>query len=164
MSIVDINKIPDLEKSLKELTSKRIEVGWFAEDNSHLAMIARSQEYGATIPVSEQLRNWMAASGYYLKKSTTVLHIPERAPLRKSLEKLSDIHFIVSTAVDKSMGNYDSRKALNYIGVHLVRLVQKTINSNIGPKNHPFTLQHKKGDKTLVNKGNLVSGVQYKIK
>lgn len=163
-AVTDVNHIPELEAALRELTSKSIEVGWFESDNSHLAMIAGVQEYGATIPVSEQLRRWMAASGYYLKKSTTVLHVPERAPLRKSFEEVAEISTLLENAVYKAMGDYDSRKALNSVGVGLVRLVQRKINSNIGPKNHPFTLAHKNGEKTLVDKGSLVSGVAYKIK
>jgi hypothetical protein len=165
MSVVkDVNHIPELMKNLKSLCQQTISVGWHQEDNSHLAMIARVQEYGANIPVSDQLRKWMAASGFPLKKGTTILHIPQRAPLRKSFENLSEIGYILGEGVDIILDSGDIRKGQNHIGMMMVRLVQRTLNSNLQPKNHPFTKKNKHGDKTLIDTGKLVSGVAYKIK
>lgn len=42
------------------------------------SLIARVQERGATIPVSPQMRGWLAHRGIFLKESTTHINIPGR--------------------------------------------------------------------------------------
>jgi hypothetical protein len=165
MSVVkDVNHIPELMKNLKSLCQQTISVGWHKEDNEHLAMIAGVQEYGANIPVSDGLRKWMAASGFPLKKGTTILHVPQRAPLRKAFERTAEIGAILGEGVDIMLASGNVRKGQNHIGMKMVRLVQRTVNSNLGPRNHPFTKKNKNGDKTLIDSGKLVNGVAYKIK
>jgi hypothetical protein len=165
MPVKDINHLPQFEKMLKELVSKKIYVGVFKEDDAELSKILSVHEYGATIPVSDSMRRYMAAVGFPLKKSTTVLRIPERAPLRKSMEHTEEIENIIQTAVSKAAENYDSKKAMNYIGRSMVRLVQKVINSNLEPALHPMTIREKGSSVSLIGKTKkLVNGIVYKIK
>lgn len=42
------------------------------------SLVARVQERGATIPVSPQMRGWLARHGIFLKSSTTHINIPGR--------------------------------------------------------------------------------------
>jgi len=55
-----------------------------------MEMIARVLEGGAVIPVTVKMRKWFAARGMNLKKSTTLLRIPERPLFNPSMTVLED--------------------------------------------------------------------------
>lgn len=65
-------------------------------------MIARIMEGGATIPVSEKMRGWMAARGVPLKRETTAIHIPPRPLFRPASDVLSNnLDKIIVKAMNK---------------------------------------------------------------
>ncbi|WP_051302786.1 hypothetical protein [Salibacterium aidingense] len=66
--IKDNNNVPQILRVIKELSSKRVEVGVFGDDDSHLLMIARVHEYGTNIEVTDKMRGWFAYQGYPLKE------------------------------------------------------------------------------------------------
>lgn len=49
VKIKDVNRIPDLLKTLDKISRTRVEVGVFGSDNSFIAMIASVHEFGLTI-------------------------------------------------------------------------------------------------------------------
>ena len=77
------NEFPKMEQSIKSLSGKKVNVGVLGGEHAWLAGI---HEYGCKIPVTPKMRAWFAYQGFPLKKSTTVITIPERSFLRAGFD------------------------------------------------------------------------------
>lgn len=160
MTIKDDNKIPDLLKQIKGVAGKTVEVGLFGE----IAFIGHVNEYGAHITVTDKMRKYLAAKGFYLTKQTNTISIPERSWLRSSFDDKKVIDKVFSETRKLYDLNNSADGVLNSLGVLMSAEVKNKISSNIGPENHPFTREQKGGkNKTLINRGTMLNSVKHEI-
>ena len=61
---------PKVEKSLKPLNGKKVNVGVLGGEAQYYASI---MEYGCKIPVTPKMRVWLHAHGLHLKESTNTI-------------------------------------------------------------------------------------------
>jgi hypothetical protein len=185
MSVKDVNKIPKFKKKLKQLRKKRVRVGVFGE---HLAKIAASNEFGATIkpksgkflaiPLTKDaigksprdfklnlvfpfLKDKSGKNIFILKKKVI---IPERSFIRSAFDDKKNDRKWRKIARDIYSFDTPLEKVLDRIGFFMVTAIQKKIKSNIPPKNSGLTTDLKGGkNKTLINTGRLVQGITHKV-
>lgn len=160
--LVDNNKFPELKRKIKEMSQREVRVGILGD--AELAMAARSNEYGAKIPISEKMRNYLNALGLHLKKTTKYIIIPERSFFRSAFDLRKNINKVVNIA--EQVFNQDSSVniILDKIGLYMTGAIQQKIRSNIPPANHPFTTEQKGGkNKTLINTGRMAQGITHKV-
>ena len=178
----DIN-YKGLKKLIKEITKEyKIRVGLLSgkggddevSDDLDLAGLGAIMEYGATIPVTDKMRKYLASQGLYLKESTKEIHIPARSFLQMPLEqKASEI--LKNTRADYSIQdiNYflDEGKLtlINFavvLGAECVNAIQDAFDTGgFGQwkENHPFTVAQKGSSKPLIDTGNLRNKITAEI-
>lgn len=143
-------------------------------DDLDLAGLGAIMEYGATIPVTDKMRKYLASQGLYLKESTKEIHIPARSFLQMPLEqKASEI--LKNTRADYSIQdiNYfldkDKLTLINFavvLGAECVNAIQDAFDTGgFGQweENHPFTIAQKGSSKPLIDTGNLRSKITAEI-
>jgi hypothetical protein len=161
MFIKDRNKFPELKKRVKELTRKKIHVGILG--NAELAVVARSNEYGAKITISEKMRNYLNYLGLHLKKTTKYIIIPERSFFRTSFDSKKNQNRIMDIAESITDLSVPVKMITEKVGLFMTGAIQAKIKTNIPPGNHPFTTEQKGGkNKTLVNTGRLSQGISHR--
>lgn len=164
--IVKKDNMPKLMKILKEVGSKSIKIGIFGADDSHILMIARVQEFGCDITITEKMRWWLHFNGLYVKDTTTEIHIPERSFIRKTYdEKKGKIDTIVKDSLNELITfKIDINTFYDRIGTYLVGLTQETLTEVDSPPNHPFTLRRKAPkDNPLIDSGRLRESITFKV-
>jgi hypothetical protein len=160
--LIDNNKFPELKRKIKEMSRLEVHVGILG--NAELAIAARANEYGAKIPVSEKMRNYLNALGLHLKKTTKFIIIPERSFFRTAFDLRKNINKVVNIAEQVFSQDSNVKNILDKIGLYMTGAIQQKIRSNIPPANHPFTTEQKGGkNKTLINTGALAQGISHKI-
>ncbi|MEV9641763.1 hypothetical protein ABZ756_13765 [Mammaliicoccus sciuri] len=82
----DNNRIPDLARQLQQINRNKIQLGIDAPSGDKLFTVAWVHEYGFDIKVTPKMRGWFLGQGMPLKKSTTHIHIPERAYFRSGFD------------------------------------------------------------------------------
>ena len=154
------NFFPQTEKSLKALNGKKVQVGVFGGEQAWLAGI---HEYGVNIKVTDKMRKFLNANGLHLKKSTTVIHIPERSFLRSGYDESID-EVIKEAERLLSLQNIDSYKILDNIGRRLAEAIKDYAVELSEPPKHPFTLEME-GNKSnpLVNTGEMINSISYRV-
>ena len=159
--LVDKNRMPEVKRRIKQLTKRKIRVGILG--NEQLALIAKVNEYGQRIKVTQRMRNYLRYLGLYLSNKTAFITIPERSFLRTSFDDKRNIKKVIDLAADI----FTERPVMNIadrIGLFMTGAIQKKIKSNIPPGNHPFTTEQKDGkNKTLVDAGRLGQGITHKV-
>lgn len=152
----------NLIKKLKKLKGGTVKVGWFEgqnyDDGTPIATIARVQEYGATINVTEKMRGWFLANGYPLKKETQQIHIPERSFMRRTADnKKQEWKEKIEKDLKKVIeGNLSIEEALNRLGVQIKGDIQTTISEISEPPNASMTIDRKGFNKPLVDTGTML--------
>lgn len=161
MPVKDENKLPDLEKRLKKMDGKSVQIGFFGQD--HVNMIANVHEFGAIIkPVRAKALAIPTKTGVILKKEVT---IPERSFLRTSFDDKKVIRKIIDEAKNVYDEKINPTKILDRIGLLMTAEIQKKIKSNIQPANAPITTEMKGGKtKTLIDTGRMHQSVTHKVK
>ena len=161
MSVKDENKLPELEKRLKKMDGKSVQVGFLGQD--FINMIANVHEFGATIkPKKGKYLAIPTKTGIILKEE---VKIPERSFVRTSFDNKQNIKKIVDEAKNVYDLKIEPNKILDRIGLKMTAEIQKKIKSNISPANAPITTEMKGGKtKTLIDTGRMVQGVTHKIK
>ena len=160
MPVKDINKLPALKKTLKQLDKKSVQIGFFGQDE--LNMIATVHEFGTTIrPKRAKYLAIPTKKGIILKKEVV---IPERSFLRTSFDDKKSVDKIVYEA--KQVFDFKSpERILDRIGLKMIAEIQKRIKSNIPPANAPLTRENKGGkNKTLIDSGRMSQGVTHQVK
>jgi len=162
MPIKDINHIPKLKKRLKILKKKSIRVGILGDDE--LAMIGAVNEFGAKIKVTAKMRNFLASQGFYIKKNTVHIVVPERSFVRSTFDNKKVVKGVFRKVRNIVSIDTNLQKALDRAGLFMVSAIQKKIRSNIKPANHPYTVEKKGGkDKTLIHTGRLLQGITHQV-
>jgi len=169
MAYVDVkdyrNEIDDIYVRLKKLEKMYIKIGVFAEDEEKLLMIARVHEYGVKIKVTEKMRNYLHAVGLHLRDDTMFINIPERSFVRRTeIEKRKDIIARSKKLIDQVvLDGMDPLFLGQMIGKEVVEMVRDTIREVKQPELHPFTIEQKGSDDPLIDKGNLLNAINYKV-
>lgn len=157
--------LDELLDKIDKLENLELRIGVFKEDNEQLLMIARVHEYGVQIKVTEKMRNYLHTQGLHLKSTTEYINIPERSYIRstadKDKKKIIDIgHDYLK---DYLVGNSSFERFTTKLGNDLADLVRMNMFNMKSPKNHPFTIEKKGRDDPLIDKGNLVDAITYKV-
>jgi len=165
-------KIKDNRENLDELLDKieklenmEVRVGVFKEDGEDLLMIARVHEYGAQIKVTQKMRDYLHYIGLHLKATTTEINIPERSYIRSTVD---DNKKIIKKDIGLMLKKYltTNRKFKHFtseVGNYLTNITQKQLMDLHSPKLHPFTVQKKGQDNPLLETGELVNQITYKV-
>lgn len=93
-------------------------------------------------------------------------HIPERAPIRKTMAKNGDGY---GTMFEKAImgvleGDSDADLILNRIGAQVAGDVVGEIQAGVGPELAPSTVRRKGSDRPLIDTGALVQSISYEVK
>ena len=179
------NKLNSLIKDLDRTIS--IKVGIFqnapAPEGTHLSMadLGAIHEFGATIPVTKKMRNYLHSQGLHLKKETTSVVIPTRSFLRMPLLSSEGKKYIndflkTQLASNKELDKlfYEDKpelltevaKATGYAAYLRVMSAFDTSGFGNWPDITEFTKTHRTGDENnppLNNRGNLQDSITWKV-
>lgn len=158
------NDFPSMEKSVKMLKSKEVNVGHL--DGGENAWLAGIHEYGCKIEVTDKMRAWLHRNGLHLKPSTTHITIPERSFLRAGFD---EHHEEVIDKCEKALGQVlisgDVSMFLETVGQLLRdKIVEYAIDLKEPPK-HPFSLEMNPGKiNPLVISGDMIDALTFEVK
>lgn len=158
----------------QKISDFRIEAGWFAnnryDSGISVANVARIQNNGAVIHVTDKMRAWFAAQGTPLKKSTRNIVIPPRPFMTNAVSRVNstegDRAFIASL-----MSVFDGKITIEQAANQLALWLQSVLTEEFIKINEPalsgFTLmkrqeQGEKGTKPLQASGQMLTSIQSK--
>jgi len=156
------NDFPKVEAAIKGLDGKKVSVGVLEGESKWLAAI---HEYGMKIEVTPPMRRYLAATGLYLKKTTTHITIPERAFLRNGYDKSKDEVIAKAEHLigDVLGGTMSADQLFEIIGFLMKSRIQDYAVDLDSPPNHPYTLAHKGSTSPLIQSGDMIGGITYKV-
>lgn len=165
ITIKDENNTKQLLRTLKEIGKSQIDVGIIGGD-SEIAMIAAVHEFGCDIQVTDKMRGWFGANGYPLKKTTTVIKIPERSFLRsgydENIDKIADkVEEMLPSVLENDV---NPKVFMEAIGLEFAGLIQKKLRDLKSPANSDMTIERKGSSNPLVDSGRLVGAIDYEVK
>lgn len=165
VTIKDTDNTKQLLKTLKEIGKSQIKVGILGAD-SELSMIAAVHEFGVDIQVTDKMRGWFGANGYPLKKSTTVIRIPERSFLRSGYDENIDkvAHKVEQMLPSVLENDVDPKVFMDAIGLEFAGLIQKKLRSLKSPGLSSMTIERKGSSNPLIDSGRLVGAIKHEVK
>lgn len=152
------------EAGIKGINGKQVNVGM--PTGSEQAYIAAIHEWGVNIAVTDKMRRWFIAQGRPLKKSTTQIVIPERSFFRNGMDaEGSKIVDNYEKLVGNVMaGELDADNFLNALGTDLAGAIKDYATALRSPPNSGFTIERKGSSNPLVDTGDMIGAIAYKIK
>jgi len=136
------------KKSFQDLNSKKVDVGVFEESGENVLIKAIVNEYGTT--KAGKNRN---------------IVIPERSFLRstfnKNYKKISKKFSKIPKLIRS--GRFDVMRELKLIGLYQKNQVKKTIIDFKDPANALSTIKNKGFDNPLIETGQLLKSISFKI-
>lgn len=156
-----INKLPNMQESLRSLNGRSVKVGVLGEQ----AWLAGIHEFGCKIEITPKMRNFLHKQGLHIKKSTNYITIPERAFLRTGFDKnitqvIGKVKPILKQAIE---GNGKEDTVLELTGQLMTSAIQDYARDLDTPSNHPFTIEKKGSSNPLVESGNLINSICYQV-
>lgn len=152
-------------------------------DGLSMAGLAAVQEFGATINhPGGQPYSLTDEGAYFLKKDSRagqaaiaagmvtkphVIKIPERAPIRKTLdEQESRINEAAMRMLSRVVeGSETVESGLGKVGEFVSSQIRRTIQQGVEPPNAPSTIRKKKSSKPLIGiEGRLIRSYTYKVR
>ena len=157
------NEFPKMEQSIKSLSGKKVKVGVLGGEHAWLAGI---HEYGCKIPVTPKMRAWFAYQGFPLKKSTTVITIPERSFLRAGFDEhhrdvLKKADMLIPLLLD---GRVSQQDMFEMVGETLATKIKTYARSLNNPPNADMTVERKGKSNPLVDTGTMIESITYEVK
>ena len=157
-----INDIPELKGKLKNINKKRVEIGAFNGSHAYLASI---HEYGCNIKVTDKIRAYLHSQGLHLKASTKYIKIPERSFLRATFDEQNDE---ILKKCEKALSQVIAGKMsvdtfLDMYGRTFATAIKKYMRDLDKPENHPYTKDKKGSSNPLVDTGNLIESISWKV-
>ena len=172
----DKNGLPRIITELRKIQNSFIDVGILSQAGGKIVLIASSQEFGATIEVTERVRKGLmrllieAGRSDLIKLIPQVggfMNIPSRSFVRSTFDNpqaIKKAFTFLEFGVDRILaGDGDARQAMKAVISSLVSSVQLKIRSNIEPENNPITKALKASDQTLVVEGRMSQSVTGRI-
>lgn len=156
------NNFPEMQRRLESLNGKKVEVGCIEGDHTWLAAI---HEYGCDIKVTPKMRAYLHSKGLHLKASTTVIRIPERSFLRSGHDQEIDgVMNKAGKAVGQVIGGQMSEQQFfDMIGEMLATKIKTFARDLSSPGNHSFTVEQKGSSNPLVDTGNMIEGISWRV-
>jgi len=164
--IQDESRVNEILDIIEGLNRFEIQIGIFGQDDSKILMIARVNEFGVDIDVTDKMRKYLHAMGLHLKSDTDKITIPERSFIRGSYDSnKTRLMRVVERNLEKLFNfelNLDQFQ--NQLGQYCVGFIQEYLTNLRNPSNHPYTLEQK-APKTnpLINTGELREKITYKV-
>lgn len=145
------------------MNGKSIEVGCFNGDHAWLAGI---HEYGCNIKVTSKMRAYLHSKGLHLKKSTSVIKIPERSFLRSGHDECIDEILNMTEKVISQVisGEMSSHKLIDWVGEQMATHIKEYAASLSTPPNHPYTVDQKGSSNPLNDTGGMINGISWRTK
>lgn len=108
----------------------------------------------------------MAAKGLYLNSKTKYIVIPERSFLRTGHDENIDSIMEISKKALKQVtsGQMSVDTFLDMVGEQLATAIKDYMVELDTPPNHPFTKEQKGSSNPLVDTGNLVESITWRVK
>lgn len=170
-----INKIPQIEKAVKSLDGKFIEVGIF---NGRSAWLAGIHEYGMDIDVTPKMRAFLHNMGVHLKKTTTKIVIPERSFIRsghdENIVEILEVAGEMTSAVLE--GKLSLETMLHRVGDDLANAIKEYAINLSDPSDSDLTINGSEDDwglqglpgkgssNPLVDTGQMIGDIEYRVK
>lgn len=151
---------PKMIQEIKNIDGTGVEVGVFKGENAWLAGI---HEYGCDIPVTEKMRTYLHGRGLHLRKSTTHIHIPERAFLRTGYDtnRAEVTKKAAMLLADVASARMTALACSQAVGMELASRIKETA-IGMEPANHPFTVASKGSSTPLVQTGDMISSIDWR--
>ena len=153
---------PKISATVEALNGKKVKVGVLTGENQWLAGI---HEYGCSIPVTDKMRVYLHHRGIHLKKSTTVIVIPERSFLRAGFDaNAAEIETLgarwAKLATD---GTVSADEAMERIGKEVADIIRDYARDLRSPPNSTWTTDWKGSTNPLVDTGDMIGGITYEV-
>lgn len=135
-------------------------------EDGELGMIAHVHEYGCDIKVTDKMRAYLsAAKGIHLKKSTTVIRIPERSFIRAGFNEheagwRKKAEELINEAVT---GNIPVDAMLDMLGLDLAGKIQEFARDLKSPTNSSATVKLKGSSNPLVDTGRMIGAIKHEV-
>jgi len=157
--------LDELYSKINKLNSMKIHIGIFSDTGNKLLMIARVQEYGVKIEVTEKMRNYLHVKGLHLRADTQYINIPERSYVRSTaIDKLKDIQKNSKRYLNQVLTtNMKVETFGKLLGNVLADVMKEQMKELKNPKLHPFTIEQKGDDDPLIDTGELLNAITYKV-
>jgi len=172
----DTNGLPRISAELRKIQKSFIDVGVLGKEGSEKVIIAASNEFGATIEVTDKVRKALMAMLFEADRKDLIknlppiggaINIPSRSFVRSTFDdpKAIDKAFkFLEFGIDRILaGDGTALQAMQGAAASMISSVQLKIRSNIEPSNNPITLALKANDRTLVVEGSLSGSISAKI-
>lgn len=157
------NNFPQMEANIRELNGKKVSVGVLGGgENTWLASI---HEYGCVIRVTEKIRAYLHKMGLHLKDSTTQITIPERAFLRNGFDENKEdvVRQAENVLGEVIAGRMDPEQLFEMIGLLMKSRIQDYARDLDSPPNHPYTKERKGSSNPLIDSGDMIGAITYKV-
>ena len=157
------NDFPKMQANVQRLDGKKVSVGVLG--GGEQTWLASINEYGCIIKVTDKMRKYLAATGLHLKATTTHITIPERAFLRNGYDESKDEVINAAEAVigDVIGGTMSEKQFFELIGLLLKSKIQDYARDLDSPPNHPYTIERKGSNNPLVDSGDMIGAIDYKV-
>lgn len=152
-----------METNIEELNGKKVSVGVLGGGEN--AWLASIHEYGCVIPVTDKMRAYLHKTGLHLKPTTTQIVIPERAFLRNGFDEgkdevLSSTQQLIGDVVG---GTMSADQFCEIVGLLLKGKIQDYARDLNSPPNHPYTVANKGSSNPLINTGDMIGAITYRV-
>ena len=159
----------------QQLNDFKIEAGWFEnnryDDGTSVAEIARIQNEGANIHITDKMRGWFALQGVNLKKDTKSIIIPPRPFMDNAARRVhgqEGHNAIIGAFMMVFNGNLAFEQALSQLKEWLQGVVTEEFIAVNSPKLSGFTIRQRKkagneGTKPLQATGQMLASIQSKV-
>jgi hypothetical protein len=158
-----------IKNEIKDLKDIVIEVGLFGNDEknpkTNIAYRGIIQEYGAIIQVTNKMKGYFAAV-FHVRKSDRPIVIPKRPFTAEAFDlNQSKLEKFVADEYDKTItGKQTTEKMIERIGVLHESQIKKSIQSGNWTPNSSMTSTIKGSSKPLIDKGEMLQNVTFKVK
>lgn len=111
------------------------------------------------------MRAYLAKTGLHLKKTTTTITIPERAFLRNGFDESKDevVRNAEHVIGDVLSGTMSENQLFELVGLLLKSKIQDYARDLDSPPNHPYTIANKGSSSPLIDSGDMIGAIDYKV-
>jgi len=165
IKIEDESNVDQYLNVFKQLQSKQLQIGIFGEDDSKMLMIARVNEFGVKIDVTDKMRGYLHSIGIHLKEETSQINIPERSFMRNGFDKnYKKIQRKAEKLLERVLTLELSVNVFyKTLGEYIVSIIQEFLTNLRKPANHPATIDQKGSSNPLIGEGRLRQSITYKV-
>ena len=151
-----------MRKAAKSLDGVKVYAGVLTGEHQWLAGI---HEYGAKIPVTPKMRAYLSSIGVHLKKTTSVIVIPERSFLRSGYDTNRDkiMRKADDLLPDVLVGSLDPEKYFEIVGTQLRDAIKEYAIELSDPPKVDWPTRSAKSNNPLVDTGDMVNGIEYEV-